>query len=151
MGIRYFEDFHVGDTFDLGSIQVTEEEIFAFARQFDPQPFHIDPERAKDSIFHGLVASGWHTSALFMRLLVDGLLQETISIGSPGVDELRWRNPVRPGDRLRATLTVVECNPSRSRPYMGVVRSACEMFNQKDEVVLTLSGIHFFGRRPGAS
>jgi acyl dehydratase len=148
MGIRYFEDFHVGDTFDLGSIQVTEEEILAFARQFDPQPFHIDPERAKDSIFHGLVASGWHTSALFMRLLVDGLLQETISIGSPGVDELRWRNPVRPGDHLRATLTVLECNPSRSRPNMGVVRSACEMFNQKDEVVLTLSGIHFFGRRP---
>jgi acyl dehydratase len=149
MGIRYFEDFHVGDIFDLGSVQVTEEEILAFARQFDPQPFHIDPERAKDSIFHGLVASGWHTSALFMRLLVDGLLQETISIGSPGVDELRWRNPVRPGDHLRAVLTVLECNPSRSRPNMGIVRSACEMFNQKDEVVLTLSGIHFFGRRPG--
>ncbi len=148
MGIRYFEDFHVGDTFDLGNIQVTEEEILAFARQFDPQPFHTDPERAKDSIFHGLVASGWHTASLFMRLLVDGLLQETISIGSPGVDEVRWRNPVRPGDQLRASLTVLECNSSRSRPNMGVVRSACTMLNQKDEVVLTLSGIHFFGRRP---
>jgi acyl dehydratase len=146
---RYFEDFHVGDIFDLGSIQITEEEIITFARQFDPQPFHIDPEQAKDSIFHGLVASGWHTCALFMRLLTDGLLSKTISIGSPGVDEVRWRNPVRPGDRLRATLTVLECNPSRSRPNMGIVRSACEMFNQKDEVVLTLSGIHFFGRKSG--
>ena len=149
MGTHYFEDFHVGDIFDLGSIQITEEEIITFARQFDPQPFHIDPERAKDSIFHGLVASGWHTCALFMRLLADGLLCKTISVGSPGVDEVRWRNPVRPGDRLRATLTVLECNPSRSRPNMGIVRSACEMFNQEDEVVLTLSGIHFFGRRPG--
>lgn len=150
MGTRYFEDFHVGDVFDLGSIQVTQEEIIAFARQFDPQPFHLDPERAKDSIFHGLVASGWHTSALFMRLLVDGLLRETISVGSPGVDELRWRNPIHPGDRLRARLTVIECIPSRSRPSMGVVRSACEMFNQNDEVVLTLSAIHLFGRKPGS-
>lgn len=149
MDVRYFEDFHVGDTFDLGSIEVTEEEIIAFARQFDPQPFHINPEGAKDSIFHGLVASGWHTTALFMRLLVDGLLQETISMGSPGVDEVRWRMPVHPGDSLRATLTVLECNPSRSRLDMGIVRSASEMFNQKNEVVLTLSGIHFFGRRPG--
>ena len=148
MGTRYFEDFHVGDIFDLGSIQITEEEIITFARQFDPQPFHIDPEEAKDSIFQGLVASGWHTTALFMRLLADGLLRETISIGSPGVDEVRWRNPVRPGDRLRATLTVIGCNLSRSRSNMGIVRSACEMFNQKDEVVLTLSGIHFFGRKP---
>jgi acyl dehydratase len=150
MGTRYFEDFHVGDIFDLGSIEVTEEEILAFARRFDPQPFHLDPERAKDTIFHGLAASGWHTTALFMRLLADGLLQETISMGSPGVDEVRWRQPVRPGDRLRATLTVLECNPSRSRPTMGIVRSACEMFNQQNEVVLTLFGIHFFGRRPGS-
>ena len=150
MGKRYFEDFHIGDVFDLGSIQVTQEEIIAFARQFDPQPFHLDPERAKDSIFHGLAASGWHTGALFMRLLVDGLLRETISIGSPGIDELRWRNPVRPGDRLRACLTVTESIPSRSRPSMGVVRSACEMFNQKDDVVLTFSGIHLFGRKPSS-
>jgi acyl dehydratase len=98
MHILYFEDFHVGDVFDLGSTQVTEEEIIAFARKFDPQPFHLDPELAKDSIFHGLAASGWHTAALFMRLLADGLLRQTISIGSPGVDELRWRTcpPWRP-------------------------------------------------------
>jgi acyl dehydratase len=148
MHIRYFEDFHVGDVFDLGSIQVTEEEIITFAKQFDPQPFHIDPERAKDSIFRGLVASGAHTTALFMRLLVDGLLSKTISIASPGVDEVRWRNPVRPGDQLRGRLTVVECIPSRSRPTMGILRSACEMVNQEDKVVLTLSGIHFVGRKP---
>jgi acyl dehydratase len=148
MGIRYFEDFQVGDAFDLGTIQVTAEEIIAFARQFDPQPFHLDAEQAKDSIFGGLVASGWHTTSLFMRLLVDGLLRETVSIGSPGVDEIRWLRPLRPGDTLRARFTILECTPSRSRPHMGVVRSRCEAFNQQDELVMTLVGIHFFGRRP---
>lgn len=145
---RYFEDFQVGDTFDLGATQVTAEEIITFARQFDPQPFHLDPEQARDSIFGGLVASGWHSTALFMRLLVDGLLHETISMGSPGVDEIRWIRPLRPGDTLRGRFTVLECTPSRSRPNMGVVRSRCELLNQQDEAIMTLVGIHFFGRRP---
>jgi acyl dehydratase len=146
--IRYFEDFHVGDVFDLGRTQVTAEEIIAFARQFDPQPFHLDPEQARDSIFGGLVASGWHTAALFMRLLVDGLLHETISMGSPGVDEIRWLRPLRPGDVLRAHFTVLECTPSKSRTNMGIVRSRSELFNQRDEVVMTVVGVHFVGRRP---
>jgi len=145
---RYFEDFQVGDTFDLGTTQATAEEIIAFARQFDPQPFHLDPEQARDSIFGGLVASGWHSTALFMRLLVDGLLHETISMGSPGVDEVRWMRPLRPGDVLRGRFTILECIPSRSRPNMGVVRSRCELLNQHDEAIMTLVGTHFFGRRP---
>src|SRR5258708_421531 len=103
--MRYFEDFQVGDIFDLGSTTVTEEEIISFARQFDPQPFHTDPVLAKDSIFGGLVASGWHTTAMFMRLFFDGLLHETASIASPGVDDVRWLKPVRPGDVLRARFT----------------------------------------------
>jgi acyl dehydratase len=148
MGIRYFEDFHVGDTFDLGSTApVTAEEIIMFARQFDPQPFHLDAEQAKDSIFGQLVASGWHTTSLLMRLLVDGLINDTISMGSPGVDEIRWLRPLRPGDALHARFTVLESTPSKSRPKMGILRSNCELFNQNDELLMTLKGTHFVGRR----
>lgn len=149
MGIRYFEDFHTGDTFDLGSTApVTAEEIIAFARQFDPQPFHLDAEQAKDSIFGQLVASGWHTTSLLMRLLVDGFLNQTISMGSPGVDEIRWLRPLRPGDALHARFTVLESIPSKSRPKMGILRSNCELFNQNDELLMMLKGTHFVGRRP---
>jgi acyl dehydratase len=146
--MRYFEDFQVGDIFDLGSITVTEEEIIRFARQFDPQPFHTDPVLARDSIFGGLVASGWHTTAMFMRLFFDGLLHETASIASPGVDDVRWLKPVRPGDVLRARFTVIESTPSKSKTSLGIVRSRCEVFNQADELVMSLVGVHFFGRRP---
>lgn len=149
MGIRYFEDFHVGNTIDLGTTPVvTAEEIIAFARQFDPQPFHLDAEQARDSIFGQLVASGWHTSSLLMRLLVDGLISQTISMGSPGVDEIRWLRPLRPGDALHARFIVLETMPSKSRPNMGIVRSRCELFNQDDELIMTLLGTHFLGRKP---
>src|SRR5579871_83649 len=97
---QYFEDFQVGETIHLGSREITAEEIIAFAHQWDPQPFHVDPDLAKESLFGGLVASGWHTAVMYMRLLVDGFLNETASMGSPGIDELRWRKPVRPGDTL---------------------------------------------------
>ncbi|MFL5663950.1 MAG: MaoC family dehydratase [Ktedonobacteraceae bacterium] len=146
--MRYFEDFQVGDIFDLGSTTVTEEEIISFARQFDPQPFHTDPVLARDSIFGGLVASGWHTTAMFMRLFFDGLLHDTASIASPGVDDVRWLKPVRPGDVLRARFTVIESTPSKSKASLGIVRSKCEVFNQADELVMSLAGVHFFGRRP---
>lgn len=146
--MRYFEDFHVGDTFDLGQIAVTEDDIIAFARQFDPQPFHVDPERAKNSYFGELVASGWHTTSLFMRLFVDGLLNGSASLASPGVENVRWPRPVRPGDTLSARFTVIESTPSRSRATLGIIRSNCEMFNQQNELVLTLNGIHFLGRKP---
>jgi acyl dehydratase len=149
MGIRYFEDFHVGDIIDLGATPVvTAGEIIAFARQFDPQPFHLDAERARDSIFGQIVASGWHTGSLLMRLLVDGLINQTISMGSPGVDEIRWLRPLRPGDALHARFIVLETTPSKSRPNMGIVRSRCELFNQDDELIMTLVGVHFVGRRP---
>jgi acyl dehydratase len=146
--MRYFEDFQVGDIFDLGSTTVTEEEIISFANQFDPQPFHTDPVLARDSIFGGLVASGWHTTAMFMRLFFDGLLHETASIASPGVDDVRWLKPVRPGDVLRARFTVIESTPSKSKASLGIVRSRCEVFNQADELVMSLVGVHFFGRKP---
>lgn len=146
--MRYFEDFQVGDIFDLGSTMVTKEEIIRFANQFDPQPFHTDPVLARDSIFGGLVASGWHTTAIFMRLFFDGLLHETASIASPGVDDVRWLKPVRPGDVLRGRFTVIESTPSKSKASLGIVRSRCEVFNQADELVMSLVGVHFFGRRP---
>jgi|SRR5690242_19187330 len=150
MSTHYFEDFAVGDTRELGEASVTAEEIVAFARQFDPQPFHVDEERAKASPFGGLIASGWHTAAIFMRLLVDGLLNSTASLGSPGIDELRWLQPVRPGDTLRARFTIVETTPSTRRPDRGTVRSTCEVINQRGEVVMRATGINIIGRRPAA-
>ncbi len=151
MPTRYFEDFRVGDVIDLGSTSANAEEIIAFAKQFDPQPFHIDPEQAKQSAFGTLVASGWHSSALFMRLLVDGILNDTISMGSPGVDEVRWRKPVHPDEKLRGRFTVIESTDSKSRPNMGIIRSLCELTNPEGEVVMSLKGLHFFGRRPETS
>lgn len=145
---RYFEDFAVGDTFDLGSATITRENIIAFASQYDPQPFHVDEERARESAFGGLIASGWQTTAVFMRLFVDNLLSDAASMGSPGLDEIRWLKPVRPGDTLRARLTVAEARPSKSKPDRGTVYSFCEMVNQRDEVVMTLKGLHILGRRP---
>lgn len=151
METLYFEDMQAGDTIELGSRDVTQEQIIAFAREFDPQPFHVDPERATQSAFGGLIASGWHTAAIYMRMLVDGLLNQTVSLGSPGVDEVRWLKPVRPGDTLRARFTVLETTPSRSRPEMGIVRGKGEVLNEDGEVVMTVVSAGFFGRRPAAA
>jgi acyl dehydratase len=127
---------------------VTRDEIVAFAREFDPQPFHIDEAAAAHTIYKGLIASGWHTIAIYMRLMWDSYLKDTMSLGSPGVDEVRWLKPVRPGDTLRARFTVLEAAPSRSKPDRGIVRSLSEVFNQHGEVVMTLRGLGMFGRRP---
>ena len=149
MAGRYFEDFRVGETVTLGSVTLSQEEIIAFASQFDPQPFHTDPEAAKDSAFGGLIASGWHTIALYMRLLVDGMIAKlAVSQGSPGVDKIEWLKPVRPGDTLSGRVTILELIPSRSRPDRGTIRTLGEMVNQKGEIVMTMRGIGFFGRRP---
>ena len=149
MAGRYFEDFRVGEVLTLGSLTVSEPEIVAFARQFDPQPFHTDPARAKASVFGGLIASGWHTVGLYMRLLVDGMISAMAdSQGSPGVDKIEWLKPVRPGDTLTAKVTIVELVPSKSRPDRGTIRTLGEMVNQKGETVMTMRGIGFFGRRP---
>jgi len=146
--VRYFEDFKPGDVIELGSRTISKERILAFAREFDPQPFHTDEEAAKRSIYGGLLASGWHTGSLLMRILNDGLLKDTASLGSPGVDELRWLKPVRPGDVLSARMTVLESIPSRSKPDRGLIRSLMELRNQHGEVVLTVRGLSLLGRRP---
>jgi acyl dehydratase len=147
---RYFEDFHAGDVIELGRRTITKDAIVAFAREFDPQVFHVDEEAAKATIYGGLLASGWHTGALMMRMLYDGLLRHTVSLGSPGVDELRWLKPVRPGDTLSARMTVLETTPSRSKPDRGIVRSLMEVRNQHGDVVMTTRGLSLLGRRPPA-
>jgi acyl dehydratase len=144
----YFEDFWPGRVFELGSIDVTADEIVEFATKYDPQPFHVDPVAAERSPFGGLIASGWHTCALYMRLLYDGILHDSSSQGSPGMDELRWLAPVRPGDRLTGVLTVEEANPSATKPHRGTVIQRSEMTNQDGVVVLRLRGRGMYGRRP---
>ena len=136
---RWFEDYVPGAVHDLGSVVLDEEEVIAFARQFDPQPFHLDKERAEKSAFGGLIASGWHTACMAMRLIVERYLSEVSSEGSPGIDELRWLRPVRPGDQLTVRITNLDARRSRSRPERGIVRSQIETLNQEGEVVMHLT------------
>ena len=144
---RHFEDYAPGAVFEYGEMQVTEPEIVEFARRFDPQYIHVDRERAAQGPFGGLIASGWHTAAMMMRLIVDNFLPRRASLGSPGVDELRWLRPVRPGDVLSVRLSIVEATQSRSKPDRGVVRTLCEVLNQDREVVLSLRAMNIIARR----
>ncbi|MBI2217808.1 MAG: MaoC family dehydratase [Candidatus Rokubacteria bacterium] len=148
--MRYFEDFTPGQAIELGRRTVTKESIIAFAKEFDPQVFHTDEEAAKRTVYGGLLASGWHTGSIMMRLLYEGLLKDTASMGSPGVDELRWLRPVRPGDTLSARTTVLESLPSRSKPDRGMIRHLIEVTNQDGQVVMSLKGVNILARRPTA-
>ena len=143
----YFEDFEPGEVFELGERTLTKEETVAFAREYDPQPFHVDEEAAKESAFGGLVASGWHTGCVFMRLYVDALLSRAASMGSPGVEELRWLMPVRPGDTLRGRLSVLDATPSARNPKRGTVHFLSEVENQRGETVMTMKARGHFARR----
>ena len=143
---RWFDDFVEGEHFEVGSHLMTEERMVAFAEEFDPQPFHVDPEAAAASIYGGLIASGWHTGAVLMRLLAVTLGES--SMGSPGGENLRWLAPVRPGDELRLHVTVVSKRPSESKPDRGVLVYNNEVRNQHDEPVLTFVSTMFLRRRP---
>ncbi len=134
---RYFEDYHVGMVDEFGDIAVTAEEIVEFARRYDPQSMHVDPVAAAQGPFGGLIASGWHTAAMVMRLFVEHYLSKVATLPSPGVDELRWVRPVRPGDTLRVRVTVLETKRSRSKPDRGLVRGLVEVLNQNGELVMT--------------
>ena len=138
VGQRYFEDYVTGAVFEYGAIMLTEREIVEFAQRFDPQYIHTDPRAAADGPFNGLIASGWHTAAIMMRLFVDHYLSHVASMASPGIDELRWSRPVRPGDTLSIRVSVLEANRSRSKPDRGMVRSLVEVLNQNREVVMSL-------------
>ena len=135
---RHFEDYPPGLAVEYGPIGVEESDIVAFGREFDPQPFHVDPQRAAAGPFGGVIASGWHTASLMMRLLVDHFLPRRAGLASPGVDELRWLAPVRPGDQLSLRITVTEARRSRSKPDRGMVQTANEVVNQRGEVVMTV-------------
>ena len=144
----YFEDFPVGKVMDVGSHTFSEEEIIAFATQFDPQPFHVNKDAATQSIFGTLIASGWHTVSTMMRLMVDAFVNESASMGSPGVEQIRWIKPVHPGDTLQVSLTTVESRPSKSKPDRGVVVTEWQAKNQHGELVCSMRSLGMFGRRP---
>jgi acyl dehydratase len=146
--LLYWEDFPVGDTMEMGSHTFTEAEIIEFARQFDPQSFHVDPEAAKHSFFKGLIASGWHTCAIAMRLMVDKYVARSASLGSPGLDNIRWVAPVRAGDTISYRRTTTAVRPSESKPGIGLIRSRWEATNQRGETVMTMEGWGMFRRRP---
>ena len=145
---RYFEDYVEGDVHHFGSIAVEADEIIAFAKRFDPQVFHTDPDAAKQSPFGGLIASGWHTAGLITRLYVEHYLTHVASLASPGLDELRWLKPVRPGDSLSVRVTVLKAKLSKSKPDRGAITSLIEAFNQADQAVMTFKVVNFIARRP---
>lgn len=150
--IRYFwEDILVGEVREIGTVTPTREEIIAFADQFDPQPFHLDEEAARASVFGGLCASGWHTCSMAMRLMVNNFLQHSASMGSPGLDNIRWLKPVFPGDTLRLQTLCLQSRPMSKRPDVGLSLIRWEMFNQHGEQVLQLEGWSMFRRRTPAS
>ena len=147
-GDRWFEDYVPGSVHEFGTLDVHEGEVLAFGRRFDPQVFHTDPDAARQTEYGGLIASGWHTAALMMRLYSDHYLPRVATLVSPGVDELRWLLPVRPGDALSIRVTVAEARRSRSKPDRGIVRSAVEVLNQRGEVVMTTAALNFILCRP---
>jgi acyl dehydratase len=148
LGLRYFEDYAPGTTYECGSVIIDEASIINFAQQYDPQPFHTDPVAAATGPFGGLIASGWHTAGLVMRLLVDNYLSAEASLGAPGLDELRWPRPVRPGDTLQVRATVVEARKSQSKPDRGIVRTLVEAVNQDGKIVMSCIPTNFLLARP---
>jgi acyl dehydratase len=147
---RYFEDYRPGFVGEYGSITVSQEEVIEFARRFDPQEFHTDPIRAARGPFGGLIASGWHTSSLMMRLYADHFVSKVAGLGSPGIDELRWTRPVRPGDTLSIRVTILEARRSSSKPDRGLVRVQIEVLNQDKAVVMSLKAMTLFLCRKGS-
>ena len=146
--IRFFEDYVPGLTLDCGVFTLSEADIIAFASQYDPQPFHVDRDAAEKGPFGGIIASGWHTTSLMMRQVVKHFISPESSLGAAGIDEIRWPRPVRPGDTLRVTATVLEARRSQSKPDRGIVRSRMELVNQDGATAMTMTAINFVRTRP---
>lgn len=149
--MRHFEDFRVGEITSAGRLTVSEDDILAYARRYDAQDFHVDPEAAKASFVGTLIASGWHSCSLLMRLIAETFILESAGMGAPGIDEVKWLRPVKPGDTLSARRTVLEAKPSRSRPELGLVRFRFELLNQRAETVLEQTNWIMFARRGAAA
>lgn len=143
---RYFEHYLPGAVYEYGYVSVSEADIVGFAERYDPQPIHVDAAFAGAGPFGGLIASGWHTAGIAMRMIVDHYLSSVASLASPGIDELRWPAPVRPGDSLWLRTSILEARPSRSKPDRGLVRTRAELFNQDDQVVLSLVAMNLLRR-----
>ena len=139
----FFESYIQGSVFEFGPLEVDENEVLEFARRYDPQPFHIDHEAAKKSSFEGIIASGWQTCSFVMRALVDNYFSPVSSLGSPGIDEIRWKCPVRPGDKLMVRATIIETKLSRSKPDRGIVRTFIETINQHEDIVMSFRSVNF--------
>ena len=144
----HWEDFPVGNIRPFGPLHVTREAVLAFAQAFDPQPFHLNEEAAQASLFGRLSASGWHTCAMAMRMMCDAYLLDSSSLGSPGLEKIKWHQPVYPGDTLSGRTLVLDARPMNSRPSVGLVLSQWELVNQDGAKVLTMEGWGMFGRRP---
>jgi len=144
---RHFEDIEVGKAHVYGAYTVTKDEIFEFAHAYDPQPHHIDEDAAKLSLVKGLCASGWHSCAIFMRMFYDGILADAASMGGPGIEEVQWKKPVRPGHVLKARSTCIEKRIMRSRPHIGICKMHHEVYNQDDELLMTMENSFFIGVR----
>jgi acyl dehydratase len=145
---RYFEDYVVGEKIEYGDYLVTEQEIHDFATRYDPQSFHLDAEAAKKSIFGGIIASGWMTGSIMMRLMADHFISPRASMGSPGMDEVRWHRPVRAGDRLKVRVTTVSARQSMSKPDRGIIHATHEAFNQSGELVMSFKAMGLYLCRP---
>jgi acyl dehydratase len=145
---RYFEDYRADAVYEYGHLVVSERAVLDFAEQFDPQPIHVDPGFAATGPFHGLIASGWHSAGLAMRLFADHYLSRVASLASPGVDEVRWKVPLRPDDRVRLTATTLETRPSRSKPDRGMVVTRLELLNQDDRSPISFTAMNILRRRP---
>jgi len=145
--VRYFEDYTPGLTVDCGTFTLSAEEIISFAKEYDPQPFHVDPVAAAAGPVGGLIASGWHTTSMMMRLLVENFISGETGLGASGIDEIRWPRPVRPGDTLRVRAEVTGARRSRSKPDRGIVTSAMEIVNQDGATVMTMKATNFFKTR----
>ncbi len=148
--LLYWEDFQAGSVREFGAKRIDRDEVIRFATEFDPQPFHLTDEAARQTPFGGLVASGWHTCAMVMRMMCDDYLLRAASLGSPGLESLKWRKPVRPGDVIRVRMTMLEVRPMESKPQIGLVRCRWDVLNQDDDVVLEMEGWGMFRRRPVA-
>jgi acyl dehydratase len=150
IGDRYFEDYIPGFAGEYGTIEVDAKEVMEFAQKFDPQDMHVHPEKAANGAFGGLIASGWHTCGMMMRLYAEHYLSPVSSIASPGIDELRWLRPVRPGDALRIRVHILEAVRSRSKPDRGMVRTQVEVLDQNDEVVMSIKAMNMMRCRPAS-
>jgi acyl dehydratase len=148
--VWYWEDFREGEVREFGQARVKREDIVRFASEFDPQPFHLDEDAARQTMFGGLIASGWHTAAMAMRMMCDAYLLRSASLGSPGIEQLKWLLPVRPDDTLHMRLTVLESRPMQSKPGVGLIRSRHEVLNQHGQTVMQMEGYGMFRRRPAA-